>query len=173
MQFTLLNGFIRCVMYVVVCTDLWGKELDRQVGVSRVVTSGKPMWCNGSTLAWNARDVGLSPALGTIFPIFVTPTTITERHGFTYLWRYTTVLVSSHRFRVLLAHFIWISRALSFIANVLRCFIIALWSSHRFRTTQRSRKVPALSKWQACGIGIHIYTYIFIHSYMSAISTII
>ena len=25
-----------------------------------------------STLAWNARDVGLVPALGTIFPIFIT-----------------------------------------------------------------------------------------------------
>ena len=31
---------------------------------------------NGSTLAWNARDVGSSLALGTIFPIFSTPMTI-------------------------------------------------------------------------------------------------
>ena len=30
-------------------------------------------WCNGSALAQNARDVALSPALGTIFPIFITP----------------------------------------------------------------------------------------------------
>ena len=36
----------------------------------------EPTWCNGRTLAWNARDVGLSPALGTIFPIFITPTSI-------------------------------------------------------------------------------------------------
>ena len=39
-----------------------------------VVTSGKPTWCNGSTLAWNARDVHSSPALVTVFPIFITPT---------------------------------------------------------------------------------------------------
>ena len=38
-----------------------------------VVMSGKPMWCNGSTMAQNARDVGLSPAQGTVFLIFVTP----------------------------------------------------------------------------------------------------
>ena len=31
------------------------------------------MWCNGSTLAQNPRDVGLSPALGAVFPIFITP----------------------------------------------------------------------------------------------------
>ena len=46
----------------------------RQVGMDIEVTSGKPMWCNGSILARNARDVGSSPALGIIFPIFVTPT---------------------------------------------------------------------------------------------------
>ena len=33
------------------------------------------MWCNGSTLARNARDVGLSVALGAVFPIFITPMT--------------------------------------------------------------------------------------------------
>ena len=37
-----------------------------------VVTSGKPMRCNGSTLARNAKDVGSILTLGTIFPIFVT-----------------------------------------------------------------------------------------------------
>ena len=31
-----------------------------------------------STLAWNAKDVGLIPTLGTIFPIFIIPTTITQ-----------------------------------------------------------------------------------------------
>ena len=51
-------------MSVVVCTDLWGKELHRQLGMKIVVTPGKPMWCNGSTPAWDARDVGSSPALG-------------------------------------------------------------------------------------------------------------
>ena len=30
----------------------------------------------GSTLARNARDVGSIPALGTIFPIFITPMTV-------------------------------------------------------------------------------------------------
>ena len=44
--------------------------------MGRVVTSGKLTWCNGSTLAWNARDMGLSPALGTVFPIFITPMTL-------------------------------------------------------------------------------------------------
>ena len=29
------------------------------------------MCCNGSTLAQNAIDVGLSPALGTVFPISI------------------------------------------------------------------------------------------------------
>ena len=60
---------------VVVCTDLGGKELHRQDGVRMVVTSGKPTWCNRSTLARNARDVGSGPALGTVFLIFITPTT--------------------------------------------------------------------------------------------------
>ena len=55
-------------IYLVVCTDLWVKELHIQVGVDIVVTSG-----NGSTLARNARDVGSIPILGTIFLIFVTP----------------------------------------------------------------------------------------------------
>ena len=41
-----------------------------------VVTSGKPTWCNGSTLAHYARDVGLSPALATEFSIFITPMTL-------------------------------------------------------------------------------------------------
>ena len=65
--------------FVVVCTDLWGKELYRQAGVGIVMTSGKPTWCNGSTLARNARDVGLSPALGTVFLIFITPMTILKQ----------------------------------------------------------------------------------------------
>ena len=47
---------------VVVCTNLRGKELHEQVGLRMV----EPMWCNGSTLARNARDLGLNPTLGTI-----------------------------------------------------------------------------------------------------------
>ena len=46
------------------------------MGVGMVVTSGKPMWCNGSTLAQNARDVGLTPTRGTTFPIFITLATL-------------------------------------------------------------------------------------------------
>ena len=34
------------------------------------------MWLNASTLAQNARDVGLGSTLGTIFPIFITPTAV-------------------------------------------------------------------------------------------------
>ena len=41
-----------------------------------VVTSGSLMEYNDSTLALNDRGVGSSPALGTIFPIFITPTTL-------------------------------------------------------------------------------------------------
>ena len=33
------------------------------------------MWCYSSTLARIARYVGLSPAQGTVFPIFITPMT--------------------------------------------------------------------------------------------------
>ena len=55
---------------VVVCTDLWGKEPHKQVGMGMLVTSGKPMLC---TLAGNARDVGSIPIISTLFPHFVTP----------------------------------------------------------------------------------------------------
>ena len=34
------------------------------------------MWYNCRTLAQNARDVCSNPALGTVFPIFVTPMTL-------------------------------------------------------------------------------------------------
>ena len=44
--------------------------------MGKVVTSGKPTWCNHSTLAWHASDMGLSPTVGTIFPIFITPMTL-------------------------------------------------------------------------------------------------
>ena len=40
------------------------------------MTSGKPTWRNGSTLTKNARDVGLTPTLGTVFPIFSAPMTL-------------------------------------------------------------------------------------------------
>ena len=40
--------------------------------------SKEPMWCNGSILAQNDSDVGSSPALGTVFPIFSTHMTIVK-----------------------------------------------------------------------------------------------
>ena len=58
------------------CTDLSGKELHRQVGVDIEVTSGSLSHVMVSRLAQNARDVGLISALGIIFPIFITPTTL-------------------------------------------------------------------------------------------------
>ena len=41
-----------------------------------VVTSGSLGGVIVSTLAQNARDEGLIPILGAIFPIFITPTTL-------------------------------------------------------------------------------------------------
>ena len=64
---------------VVVCTDLSGFELHRQVGVGIMLTSGMPRWSNASTLARNARFVGSIPILGIIFPIFITPMTLVSR----------------------------------------------------------------------------------------------
>ena len=34
----------------------------------------EPTWCSDNTLAQNTKDVSQIPALGTLFPIFVTPT---------------------------------------------------------------------------------------------------
>ena len=70
-------------------TDLLDKELHRQVRVGIVLTSWTNMLCNGMTLTWNARDVRLIPALGTIFPIFTTPTTLSSgkyKCGKSLLW---------------------------------------------------------------------------------------
>ena len=55
---------------MVVCADLWGKELHRQVGVGMMVTSGS---LRGAMVAhW----LGMPEMLvGTIFRIFITPTT--------------------------------------------------------------------------------------------------
>ena len=61
---------------VAVCTDLSGKEPHRQVGVGRVVTPGSLGSIIVCTLAKDAGNVGLIPALGAIFPIFITPTTL-------------------------------------------------------------------------------------------------
>ena len=61
---------------VVVCIDLSGKDLYRQVGVIRVVTSGSLGGVIVCTLAWNARDMGSISVQGTIFPVFITPATV-------------------------------------------------------------------------------------------------
>ena len=99
------------------CTDLSGKELDRQVAKSIAVTPGKPTWCNGSTLALNARTGSLSYALGAIFHIFITPTTlvavtmILHKPCTEWLWNlscvdvcqvttYTYVIVSNKRLTI-------------------------------------------------------------------------
>ena len=60
----------------VVCTDLSGKELYRQVGNGRVMTLGSLGDVMVSTLAQNARDMGSIAALGAIFAIIITPTTL-------------------------------------------------------------------------------------------------
>ena len=66
---------------VVVCTDLWDKELHRHVGDGYNGDIREPTRCNGSTLVWNGRDVGSSPTLGTILPIFITTTTLVPWQG--------------------------------------------------------------------------------------------
>ena len=53
-------------------TELLDKEHHREVGITRVVTSGSLGGVMASTLAQYWRGVGLNPALGTIFPIFIT-----------------------------------------------------------------------------------------------------
>ena len=60
----------------VVCIDLLGKEQHKQVCVDRVATSRSLGGLMASTPAWNARDVGSIPALGAIFPILITRTTV-------------------------------------------------------------------------------------------------
>ena len=61
---------------VAVCTDLWGKEMHRQVGVGTMVTSGSLRGVMVAHWPRNARDVGSIPTLCTMFPIFIAPTTI-------------------------------------------------------------------------------------------------
>ena len=49
------------IYYVVVCIDLSGKELHRQVSMDKVVTSDILGGVMVRTLAWNARNVDLIP----------------------------------------------------------------------------------------------------------------
>ena len=47
----------------------------------RVVTLGSLGGVMVSTLAWNARGMGLIPTLGAIFPLFIKPTTVKTEAG--------------------------------------------------------------------------------------------
>ena len=64
--------YIYTYIYVAVCT----KEPHTQVNVGIVMTSGSLYGEMVVHQPPNARDVGSSPALGTIFPIFITPMTL-------------------------------------------------------------------------------------------------
>ena len=62
---------------VVVCTDLSAKELHKQVGVGRVVTSGNLGDIMVSILAQIASDMGLrAAALAVAMPNFITAMTV-------------------------------------------------------------------------------------------------
>ena len=63
--------------FVVVNTDLSGKELNRQEYMDKVVTSGSLGDVMVCTLAKNVRDLGANPALSAIFPIFIHSSTAT------------------------------------------------------------------------------------------------
>ena len=65
-------------MSVADCTDLSGKEPHRQVGLDRIITSGRLGGLMVSTMAQNTRAMGSTPALGAIFLILITPTTYSE-----------------------------------------------------------------------------------------------
>ena len=75
MQLQIINSI------VVVCTVLSGKELHRQVGVGKVMSSGSLGGEMVSTLERSARDVGSTPALSTIVPIFIIPTKLVPWPG--------------------------------------------------------------------------------------------
>ena len=59
---------------IVVCTNLSGKEPDKQVGVHSMMTSENLGGIMVSTL--NVRGAGLNPDLGAIVLIFITPITL-------------------------------------------------------------------------------------------------
>ena len=82
---------------VVICIDLSGKELHTQVGTGRMVTSGTLGGVLVSTMTQNARDVGSIPALGTMLPIFITPTTIMIIM-IQYRWVLKKIIISRHKY---------------------------------------------------------------------------
>ena len=60
---------------VVVCTERTSKEPHKQVSVGMVMKSESLCGVMVCTLARNVRNVDSVPALGAIFPIFITPMT--------------------------------------------------------------------------------------------------
>ena len=64
--------------------------------MGRVVTSGSLAGVIVSPLAWNVRYVGLIPARGTIFPIFITPTKLVAVTRILYKF-HTVCLLNLHR----------------------------------------------------------------------------
>ena len=61
---------------VIVCSELSGKELHRQVGVDKGDATGSLGGVMASTLTLKARDVGSIQTLSSIFPIVITPMTL-------------------------------------------------------------------------------------------------
>ena len=63
---------------VVISTDLSSKEPLRQVGMDRVVTSGRLGGIMATMLARNTRDVCSNPAVGAVYPVLITPMTVVK-----------------------------------------------------------------------------------------------
>ena len=61
-------------MSAVVCTDLSGSHVEREIGAGKIVTPASLDGVMASILTRKVRDVGSIPAPGAIFPIFITPT---------------------------------------------------------------------------------------------------
>ena len=57
--------------------------------MGRMVTSGSLGGVIVTTIYRNARDVSSIPALGEIFPIFITPTTVPTDDHYRYIHMYT------------------------------------------------------------------------------------
>ena len=63
-----IHIYVCVYLHGVVCTDISGKK----AYIGRMVISASLHVIVVSTLIWSSRDLGLIPALGAIFPIFVT-----------------------------------------------------------------------------------------------------
>ena len=84
-------------MSVVVCTDLCGKALHRQVGVGIVVTSGS-LRCVMVAHWPGMPEIWVQiPALGIVFPIFVIPMTLSVNNYCFYYYSLTVKHDSNRR----------------------------------------------------------------------------